>query len=405
MAMKYLVFLFLLGSLSALSQDYYEDEKIYKEVEKQRKYVLTLLSEERFSEIKKEDLMVENISAVNMYERVLIYGLIGDFSTFIPEYLSTYSRFYMPILPKTLRQIASSHAEYDYIEWLIGVKFNSEIFRIFKKHEELIKRNIENSILSDEEKLFVQGALISIIVKKDNCNIIAKEQVDIVKRTFESTYPNSIYKKYVERAFYEKYIPGKWAFGAYVEGGVIFPDGKLSQYITPGSNIEVGYAIYYDRFILTGMFGAGGLASIKKTFHEKVDWLEGDNIMYGGGSLTLGYEVLGSSFIHIAPYAGIGGYGLGPSSNTESGYYDGVENLSPHAKLIAGMRVDFEFTRDRCSNKYIFGDEVIYHESIHRLIRLNVGFTTPQYNKLVPGLQGNLWFAKLGLGIFGRIPQ
>jgi hypothetical protein len=396
--------LVLFLSFETFSQVVSENEKIYNDVVNHRKHLTELLSQDKYSEITKKDLIVGDISVVNMYERIRMYGLIGDFSTFIPEYVAIYAGYYKET-SEEMKELVSENTEYKYFEWIFDDEFDLKHREVFFANSDLIRNNIENSDLSDEDKAFVLGALLNDIATWDKCNLEVKNEVELIKIDFLSNYPNSIYKEYVDKAFYEKYVPGKWGFAAFAEGGIVIPDGQLAQYVTHGSNIEIGLALYYRRFVLTGMFGGGGGASIKNTFYKDVDWVEGDKIGYMGGSLTLGYEFLNKSVIHITPYAGIGGFGMSATSNAETDYYDDVENVVPKSPLIVGVRFDFVFTKDKCLKKYLIGEDVSRHKSIHRVLRLNIGFANPQYNKQVPELKGNMWYAKLGFGIFQNNPQ
>lgn len=320
---------------------------------------------------------------LNEIEQILL--IKGEFDRLI-RFSSDYGK-----LLHTLHARESAHAYFD------PDLLSQELEKYLRRNAHKIEHEVEASQRSQMEKDFLKLLVLYHIWGYDFCDERAEADLQSAAANFVEVYDDEQYVDAVNRYFNIRYTPNDWQFGASLTSGVVLPQGELMNFIPNGVPVIGGVSLSYRKIHLFGSFGPGIAGPLLQEIDYQKPWREGDNIMYTMGELQLGYTILNTNRMLIVPVLGIQGVGLNPGSEYDDQYYDDVENLIAPNLLSFGVKLDFKFyNNSNCSSKSLYMPGALYNREYYA-VRLSFGYSDPQFDRAVPGMDGSMIFVRIGL--------
>jgi hypothetical protein len=280
--------------------------------------------------------------------------------------------------------------------WPNPDSLHKTLYNYLKAHRFEIERQIDEAALLQIDKDYLKLLLLFNILKYDYCASDIETELIRESRQFIMQYKQPEYVVSVNRYFNIEYLTSKWGAGAYFVTGALFPTKDLKDYIPNGIPFNLGISVNYRRLYLIAGFGVGIGGALKQDIFYQKQWQKGDNVLYAMGEVYLGYNLIKTKKIGITPIFGIHGIGLNPSSKSQRGYYDDVENIAPNLPLAFGINFDLKWGYSDCQTKSVY-QRGAGRNGQYWMTRLTVGYSTSDYDRLVDGMDGNFIFFKIGI--------
>lgn len=382
--------------ICASSQNFHNT--IFKEIQEKRDSLTILIAENKIQSIEIEKVKVKGaFSVVTIYEKEKLLLLSESFYDFLEFFnknekntvLRANSRF---IKYREQKQIN----EYKFARYFVD-SLSTQINKYLTSTKKQFQLKLRQSDLTIEEQEFIKLIHLYLILTTDYCDIGIEEELLKDSRLFLHNYPKSMYSAYVLKYFNIEFRKSKWGAGVYFNTGMIIPSGNLSGYISPGIPLNIGLTLNYDRVYFFFGYGAGIGSNIKRDLYYQKQWLSGDKLVYAMGELNLGYNIINREKFGVTTFTGFGGAGLSPYSKDEPEYYDDVENITPHNYFAYGVNFDYRWAKTNCKSSPLYGRGA-GRDYGYIITRLSIGYSNPKYEKKVDGLDGGIWFLKIGIG-------
>jgi hypothetical protein len=280
--------------------------------------------------------------------------------------------------------------------WFSPDSLSIAINECLKTNKTEKQEQIDKSDLNGIEKDYLKQLLLFHLLTYDYCDEQIENELLSSSRLFVHTYSEPDYKFGVNRYFNIEYKPTNWGIGFYIVSGGLFPTGNLKNYIPDGVPINWGLSLNYKRIYLIAGYGPGIGGELKKEIYYQKLWRQGDNIIYAMGETYLGYNLINKDRIGITPIIGFHGVGLSPSSTDNKEYYEDVDNLVPYTSLAYGVNIDLKWGYSNCRTKSIYARGA-GKDKLFWMTRVSIGYGNPKFDKFVEGMNGGLFFVKVGL--------
>jgi len=259
------------------------------------------------------------------------------------------------------------------------------LFNQIKAEWEILIEETNNTDLSDEEKSLFEAVIYLIGNTQD-------EEFDAKIKDFEKKYPQSKYNNFVKQYLPQPYKLFSIPFG--LGATQVFPTGKLGAFFKQTTDFSLSMDFYFTKWFgglqLTGgnMGLRGDLLSDKTEYSE--DFYAGDKFSYTDVGVTLGYNILKSKNIHIAPYLYLGGTTL-MSNLFEGSKDDDLEFQVINSFFVgSGLRFEWKILDFGKGNNYTD----IPDNSL--ALRFDAGYNYPVTFKFTPA-RGGVFYTRLSL--------
>lgn len=255
-------------------------------------------------------------------------------------------------------------------------------------YKPLIKVQINNSTLSDEEKSFLVLYFNYITIKKADRN---QKKFNYESDKFLSQWPNSRFETLIREDI--RYVEelGNWGSGVDFFMGVNSFSGKLGEQILNGFAIGNGFDVSYKR---VDFYLRNHLA-----FHEtkQLDNYVTNTYKVRGSvnfimpEISMGIPVFENHRIKLSPFAGIAAMGI-----NETTYDTPVDriNLDMTRTYIGGINLNLKLNTSK--------DDKVHKGSKYVMLRLRYTYAAPQFHKNHPEYSGVLHSVQLSLGAKSR---
>ncbi len=175
-------------------------------------------------------------------------------------------------------------------------------------YREALFQRIESASLSAEDKAVLTLTMESILTSRES--VFSQEQEDINKKCneFLTSYPQSVYGRYVREKLRFQVKPADWGFGMGINAGYSGHTGALADMVSGYATIGFEMEVTYKRFMFgfTGNYGMGAdlRGSVQGSNTNEV-W-SGSASTFNGG-LYLGFKSVDARKWALTPFVGVGG--------------------------------------------------------------------------------------------------
>ncbi|PKP11382.1 MAG: hypothetical protein CVU09_03695 [Bacteroidetes bacterium HGW-Bacteroidetes-4] len=258
---------------------------------------------------------------------------------------------------------------------------------LIRMQPDLLQR-INTTALTDEDKALIQLFLHLIIIDR------ADDTYNQMLKDFKRLYPQTRYA-----VFFSDYMPGVRvkagsAFGMGVSG--IFPTDNLAT----GFSSNVGFNMSWDfniNNIYTSLYMQAGALHVNTPFSmynnfQTIDFDNSDSFSYIDGGLIMGYFVVRSKHLHLAPFGALMG------TNLTSNLYTDPDDEKYEVKIVntfsygVGLKTELKLFEYDLHNFYGYGQTGKSYFSLKTEVGYNV---LAKHN--FEGFRGNIAYVRATL--------
>lgn len=253
--------------------------------------------------------------------------------------------------------------------------------------------DIRAAFLGEEEQAFAI-MLLDFMLRVDG----NPEERAVKAQNFLKRYPQSRFKKQVERMTPVIYRPGNAAFGMLFGIGHKRWTGAADQTLNPFWGLDFGFFYWRSRVSLSAQFAVGWSKTHRALFQNGFEWPKGSPAVLVSPEIGVGFDIANTDKFRIYPVI-LGGFAyLGPQQPSEDAepnpdFYVNFDFFRFH--YGAALHADLKF------KNYRRADEYPPPGSYHGLT-VSFGFRRKSFGALNEALQGNMLTISLAYGFFYR---
>lgn len=271
---------------------------------------------------------------------------------------------------------------YNYSESYVERYYNLAYKSLDRLKNEMQKQNLHPE----------QRDLLSIyfnLIAHDQDNEIYK----VLYKAFQRNYPLSTYTEFLKGYLPKPSIKRSMVFS--LGPTVVIPTGQLSKVFSPGVLFNYTMDFNIGKVYAGFHFDAGSLELLKPIGFtdgmQQVFFNPGERFSFVGGGLYMGYFLLRSGRIHIAPYMNIGGYtfesNLYPNNDPEFQIFD---------SFVFGPGIHTEFRIAEFTIDSYYGTTPGIQPKSYVSLKMDIGYDIVT-QKVNPLYSGNLPYLRFGL--------
>lgn len=256
------------------------------------------------------------------------------------------------------------------------------------KHRDELSTRIAKAGLSEEDKDVLQLFLHLVAANQ------ADESYNQMLKDFKREYPKTRYAVYLSDYLPRVRVKGGSAFGMGVSG--IFPTDKLAA----GFSSNAGFNMSWDfniNDVYTSLYMQAGALSVNTPFSmfndsQTINFDRGDSFSYFDGGLIMGYFVVRSKYLHLAPFGALMGASL------TSNLYNNPDDEKYEVKIFntfsygVGLKTELKLFEYDVRNFYGYG----YGEKSYFSLKTEVGYNVLTKHNF-EGFRGNVAYVRATL--------
>lgn len=251
--------------------------------------------------------------------------------------------------------------------------------------------SINNSTLADNNKEFLKLFLLSLIKSKET-NDITQDSINLKADKYLEKYPYDEMNAFIRKYIRYKLVASKWSYGIEFFGGSgIFTKNLRSNFknsITLGVDFDIGY----KNFILFLRDNLGFCKTRKDIMFNNIKWDKGSSAEMILPEASVGYIVEENRYIRLAPFAGIIGSGISPSSKSQ----ELQDKNIPFASYSFGLNMDIKLGRSRIP----IVSRGLEHS--YWFVRLRYTYIMTEFSPNSPYYNSAIHNITIGIGAVGR---
>ena len=256
---------------------------------------------------------------------------------------------------------------------------------------------LHESSLTDEEKDFLIMNLHYLISGEQNQQV-TQEELNTMADEFLGQNPNSNYEAYTREYIRLKYVPSKWGFGVEFFSGYGIFDGSLAEEYKNNVPMGVAFDLCYKDFNLYLRDYIGFSRNLNEWNYGSGIWEKNSQVRVFLADITLGYTLLENSAFKIAPFAGIGTSGIGPTQYDLDKEPD-LENVELDFSGTYSLGLNFDIKLGRPKIAIVSQNKP---EDSYWFLRLRYAYNWMKFDKKFDGFNGNMHYVTVGIGGLGR---
>ncbi len=259
---------------------------------------------------------------------------------------------------------------------------------------------IESSDENVESKDFLKIFLRFLILNNSSTNGQVNTLMDEAEN-FMDKYPDSKFNTYIEENIHMEYETSKFGLGGGVFLGYNIMQGKIGDYFQPymlaGGHIDISYRRFMLMLNVDGGFGS----KVKQSFiYDSLQWKKGLKISSVNTELKVAYSLIDNHKFRIIPYFGVSATGISSVIEDDSSQIHHPD-LNHFPAFNAGVSFDLKMKYYHSTDTY--KERFISQlDKTYRYLRVSVGYMQPGFEHTDNRFPGNIFYIKLGLGMFSN---
>lgn len=266
---------------------------------------------------------------------------------------------------------------------------SDRMYNMIKDDTEELEQAIDQSDIGQEDKDLMK-IMTHIISKKE----LDKEYTTLLNN-FKSNYQPSKYEDFVDNFAPKAVIKASWNWG--MGTTVISPQGKYGDKFYTNATFYMNTDINISK-VYGSLYMGGGSLMLKEPLSTTGYNFNGkDRLSYFEGGGQVGYFLARTNYLHLAPYASIGG------SSLKSNIYDTEEEEREFYVVNTftyglGLHTQVKIFEGEANPYGMYGYAYPTHYTVkqHIALKVNVGYNflaSHIYNQS----KGNIFYAQIGL--------
>lgn len=215
---------------------------------------------------------------------------------------------------------------------------------------------------------------------------------------FLQAHPGSHYETHIRRNLLREVVYSPWGFGIEFFSGYGFLTKDLKTHFKHAIPIGIAFDAGYKNWVLY-LREYVGFGLLQDTLRFAAgDWNKRAQVRTWLPEASVGYAVVDSRRLKLAPFAGIASCSISPTQHDKDKKLVNEDvGLTFTTTYTAGVNLDFKMGNP---DRYITGTQA---GKSYWFLRLRYTYNAPQFSKKYSGYNGNLHAVIVGIGGFGRI--
>lgn len=219
---------------------------------------------------------------------------------------------------------------------------------------------------------------------------------DMQRRTakYLADYPDSPRARYVSTVLDYRYAPWGMGVGGHLYTGTSIFQGNIATYLNSACFIGVDLEIGYGRLMLKSGFGGGIGRPIKNPFtYNELDYDTDTKVSMSDGEALLGYALVDSKRIRLAPFGGVSECGVRAKDDNGAMTYHGRQ---------AGIDFDLKVDHwDATKNIVTYGSSFMAKQNKgHSALRIRIAYERLFNEHDEARLGGSQFIVRVGYGCY-----
>lgn len=368
-------------------------EKIFNE----RDNIAPLIESDQFDSIILLIPELAGLEYLSLVEKELILLLQNEYIQLAGEIIKNEKDFLLDGLIRTQDGYEHPESPFRYILPIRQNTVTTLLVNQFHKKKELLKSDIHQSDISREKKMFLIYYIDFVDYQLAICDEYVNEKVIESGKKLTAEFPATKYRTFIEK-YTKRYRTHTTSFGVSTGvGGSTLTHG-LSEYMSGGLSIFMNIEYSFKNFQIATHLNL--ITTTVDNYFEGVltPYEEGRKASFNSLGLRLGYEFQLGDWIIFTPFAGY-------FSTTFQGLYNSEEEAETlnfrrviGSNFYYGANIDFNLKPSGCHTGYIESIPFARRKT-NFMIRLQLGVLTPNLNKTLTPLTGNVLYYGIGIAM------
>lgn len=250
-----------------------------------------------------------------------------------------------------------------------------------EKNKKQLLKNIDQSTLSKEEKMFLHLHLKNTMADI-SMQPKLQDEINNEARQFIADYPNSDFTNFTKQFIHYQFKASDLGLGVELFSGTGIYTGELNERYNIEVPIGISIDASYDKYNLSLRQYVGFLTSKGfeyQTNNTNFSYPADANLTNFSTEVAFSYTLLDHSTLKAAPFASVGGMSIkAPKSETEiNPNFEGA-NLDYTTTFGLGISLDFKLGLDKVPEYQT--------QSSYGFVRVRYGYYMPQFTDLNGGI-------------------